>query len=202
MPLFKLKAGSHVSGSVADKDGNNTMQMYSAKGPNNIVETDQDLAQIYPEKFEAYDGPAPEKQMMGPRGPISNEPQPPGPPTDQDRAEAQLLKSMTPDDRRKQAEWHRQQAEAMEQEASEGERNLEMAKQQQQASRPEQSKTQKSEEISATTKSKTTGIPADSELNQMTKEDLLEVAQREEVDVKTHDTRAEILKALRTARKG
>lgn len=206
MGFYKLKAGAHMSGSISDPDGKNTMQVFTARGPNNIVEDDRDLAAEFPEKFDRYDGPTPSRAMLrpGPTGTSTNEPRPPGPPTDRDRAEAQLMKAMTPDDRRKQAEWHRQQAESMEQEASEGERNMEIAKQQQEANAPPQSAQAEEDKAPDRSKAKSTkgGIPSDSELNQMTKDQLLEVAQQEEVDVKTHDTRSDILKALRTARRG
>ena len=51
---FRLKHGSHITGTVSP-EGESTIERFSAKGSNNIVESDEDLAKTDPDKWERLD---------------------------------------------------------------------------------------------------------------------------------------------------
>lgn len=212
MGFFLLKAGSHAGGTIGDKD--NPPRFYSAKDPlNNVVESDQDLAALYPEKFTYHEGAAPERGATA--NPLSayavrgqeGDP-PPGPPTDQDRAAAAMAKPLTVADARKQAEWHRQQADNLDQSALESERLHAQSKESQQQKAPPAAKEEKSDTTkSDTVKSDTPkspaakkSIPSDHELNQMSKDDLFDLADEHKLDVKSSATKPEIIHALKQGR--
>jgi hypothetical protein len=58
---YRLKAGSYATGSL-DK-----LVVYKAKGPNNIVESEENLAAEFPEKFELVDMPYEQKPAKFPK---------------------------------------------------------------------------------------------------------------------------------------
>jgi hypothetical protein len=87
MPLFKLKVGSHIQGS------GDAMKTYDARDPTrNVVDTEQDLAAIFPEKFEKYEGPpvAARDQMR-----VSGEVNAPPAPDEAALAEADMLRVLS-----------------------------------------------------------------------------------------------------------
>jgi hypothetical protein len=110
--LFKLKVGSHVSGS------GETMRFYDARDPlRNIVDTGEkgiDLAKVFPEKFEKWEGsPQPlrnELQLFG-------EMNPPPPPDEAAYADAELLKAMSTGLAMERAKRLRQMADRLEEQA-------------------------------------------------------------------------------------
>jgi hypothetical protein len=108
MSFFKLKAGSHVVG-----EGANT-KFYAANDPlNNIVDSQQELAQMYPEQFEKLDQPPGQMQMA--RGIYGIEP-PPGPGSPHEAAlQAMSLQPLTEREMEQRAEQLEQMAKQLRQ---------------------------------------------------------------------------------------
>lgn len=114
MPLqkFRLKVGSHTIGS-----GENARFYDASDSTRNIIESEQNLAQIAPEKFEKYDGPPqPQRDEMQVHGQIN----PPPPPTDMERAEAMLQQALTQTTMMDKAKQLREMADRLEQRAQGG----------------------------------------------------------------------------------
>jgi hypothetical protein len=201
MAYYLLKVGSFAAGTVGDEK--NPYRQYQASDPaNNVIESDQDLAARFPSKFSYYDGPAP-KNTGGILNPGPNyvrgqegDP-PPGPPSEQDVAEAAMAKPLTVSDARKRADWHRQQAEMLDQQASDSERAYAQSQEQQKAQKGEPSEAAPKAQ-SAPTQEK---IPPDHELESKTKDELLDLAEYHEVNVHKSANKPEIIKALKQARK-
>lgn len=132
--FFKLKSGSHVTGTLED------MRIYKSNDPmgseslGNIVESDEDLAKIEPTRWEEYTGPIPDRLRKSARGvntgspftpltrsQIAGEPPPPGPTSDIQLAEAADMTAslrMSPEELEKHAEALIERAEALKQRAN------------------------------------------------------------------------------------
>lgn len=117
MPFFRLKAGSAI---VADPDDPKKDKVLKATDADAILESDRDLAKEEPQRYEWVEAPAgkPRRAFSTAR----REPAPPGPPSDEDRAQADLLKPRTAAEQKTLAERLRQQAEQLEQAAEENEK--------------------------------------------------------------------------------
>jgi colicin import membrane protein len=129
MGLFLLKAGSHVVGR-----GEETVS-YTAKDPKrNVVESDQPLDEMMPEKFAKHEGPKPDQAAKKKEAP----PQPPGPPDEFARAEAMLSSgSASMSERKQRAKRLREMADRLEggggeEKSPEGQEEQEQKKQERQ----------------------------------------------------------------------
>lgn len=179
--LYRLKAGSHSVGEGLKS------HVYNANDPkNNIIESEDNLAKFDPLKFERYEGEAPQRST-GPGEP--GEPPPPPPPTDADRAEALAMsQARTPLQKMELAERLRQQADALEDEASNEEKAAQKSRKAARAS-------QTADEDEGDDEDDT-----EDDLKGLTVADLREKAKEEEIDLPADAKKADILRTIREAR--
>jgi hypothetical protein len=112
--FYKLKAGTHNTGISGDKK--NPPRDYRWNDPkNNVVESELPLDEIYPEKFDLHKGPPPRSMDTLPDA--YKPTKPPGPPTEADRAMAELASFRGPQDKKARAELLMKQARQLKQEA-------------------------------------------------------------------------------------
>lgn len=184
MPLFRLKAGSHCTGS-----GNDLRIFKSNDTQNNIVESEEELDQIDPGKFERYNGPLRSRGLKPGESGLAKVrgqeglPNSPLPPDDMARAEAMAAGvRLNPDQAKKRAEQLRQQAQVLEDSAKATEAAL-MKSQKEQKQQQED-----------------TASEEEGDLEEMTVAELRDLADTEEIDLQGATRKDEIVRAIRNAR--
>lgn len=187
--LFRLKVGTHAEGNGLE------LATYRAAGMpgmpykpgQEIVASRINLAKWDPNKFEVYQGPLrPAPQVSGVMEEDEDEDEmlPPGPPTDFDRAAAAVFGGvLSPEQKRMRAEQLRQQADALEESADTDDEGGKAAQ-----SRPRKA-------------ASATGGGEEDDLDDKTVEELRDLAEGEEVELRSDMRKDEIKQAIRTARK-
>lgn len=185
---FRLKAGSHTEGVGAGQ------RVYKSNDPTNcIIETDQDLAAFDPNKFEPYIGPLKARGLRGAEITAGSGKDAPPPPTPDDfaRAEAAARTSrtvpMSADTAKRRAEELRRQADELEQHAKQTEDALKESMEDEEEEEEEEKEPGEGDE--------------EAQLEDLKVQELRDLAESEEIDLKGSTTKADIIKSIRQARK-
>jgi hypothetical protein len=112
MGYFKLKSGAFTTGEGKD------LKFYTANDPtNNVVQSDQNLEQRFPEMFQEVEQPPSPQRAVGMYG--IEKPPPPATP-EEAQLQAILLQPITREEMKARADKLRQMADALEQRSQEG----------------------------------------------------------------------------------
>jgi hypothetical protein len=112
MGYFKLKSGAFTTGEGKD------LKFYTANDPtNNVVQSDQNLEQRFPEMFQEVEQPPSPQRAVGMYG--IERPPPPATP-EEAQLQALLLQPITREEMKARADKLRQMADALEQRSQEG----------------------------------------------------------------------------------
>jgi hypothetical protein len=125
MGYFKLKSGAFTTGEGKD------LKFYTANDPtNNVVQSDQNLEQRFPEMFQEVEQPPSPQRAVGMYG--IEKPPPPATP-EEAQLQAILLQPITREEMKARADKLRQMADALEQRSQEGQQQDQTGKEWQQA---------------------------------------------------------------------
>jgi hypothetical protein len=125
MGYFKLKSGAFTTGEGKD------LKFYTANDPtNNVVQSDQNLEQRFPEMFQEVEQPPSPQRAVGMYG--IEKPPPPATP-EEAQLQALLLQPITREEMKARADKLRQMADALEQRSQEGQQQDQTGKEWQQA---------------------------------------------------------------------
>jgi hypothetical protein len=125
MGYFKLKSGAFTTGEGKD------LKFYTANDPtNNVVQSDQNLEQRFPEMFQEVEQPPSPQRAVGMYG-IEKPPSPATP--EEAQLQAILLQPITREEMKARADKLRQMADALEQRSQEGQQQDQTGKEWQQA---------------------------------------------------------------------
>jgi hypothetical protein len=125
MGYFKLKSGAYTTGEGKD------LKFYTANDPaNNVVQSDQNLEQRFPEMFQEVEQPPSPQRAVGMYG--IEKPPPPATP-EEAQLQALLLQPITREEMKARADKLRQMADALEQRSQEGQQQDQTGKEWQQA---------------------------------------------------------------------
>jgi hypothetical protein len=217
MPLYRLKAGSHVVGTTGvDKDGNPTEAViYVSNDPTrNIVPSDKPLDEEDPARFELYRGPEPEFMAGRRQRPVMREPLPPRGPGPAEVAAAQEMRPMTPDEMLAHADQLARRAEDLRRRAEESRASAERGAAEQERVMKETGG-QPPIQIGATgqpvqeapqgrqagPQQKPRQEGSEKDLEDMTVEELRALAEEEEIDLPSNARKADIIATIRRSRK-
>jgi hypothetical protein len=125
MGYFKLKSGAFTTGEGKD------LKFYTANDPtNNVVQSDQNLEQRFPEMFQEVEQPPSPQRAVGMYG--IEKPPPPATP-EEAQLQALMLQPITREEMKARADKLRQMADALEQRSQEGQQQDQTGKEWQQA---------------------------------------------------------------------
>lgn len=187
MGLYRIKKGSHSVGSGDKAQTFRAMGTTGFKAGDDVVESELNLAEWDPGKFEEYKGEVPDRvrQMRT----IFKEPRAPLPPDEAAQEEAEDMRAMTADEARARAERFRKRAEALEAKAQESESSSQRYEEEWQ---PQPAPTP--------TPDPTKAVWSQHDLDLMTAEELREVAREQKIDLPPHAKKADMVKAIRAAK--